>query len=113
MRSFIYYEAPDGSIPVYDYLDALDKKTKMKILATIEKLLEVDQLRMPFFRPFRGMGHNLSELRIGKFRIFISEVEKNTYILLHIFRKKSDETPKRETDIAIKRLEFWKADHGN
>ncbi len=60
---------------------------------------------MPLTRVLNGTG-GLEEVRCnisnGIARI-IFYVENNTMVLLHAFIKKSQETPKKELDIAIKR----------
>ena len=46
---------------------------------------------------------NLYKLRLGKFRLFFIKNKEN-YILLHAFRKKTQTTPQKEINQAIKEL---------
>ena len=56
----------------------------------------------------RAMGEGLFELRIrgqeGIARVFYGTVVQQRIVMLHIFIKKSQKTPKRELDIARRRL---------
>ena len=56
----------------------------------------------------KSIGKNLYELRIkskeGISRIFFCLKIKNKIIMLHVFIKKSQRTPKTELEIAIKRM---------
>jgi len=62
-------------------------------------------LTMPHGRP---MGKGLYEIRAsgqeGIGRVFYCSVHGNKVVLLHSFVKKTQETPRRELDIAFKRL---------
>jgi phage-related protein len=62
-------------------------------------------LGMPFTRP---MGKGLFEIRArgkeGIGRAFFCTVIDQRIIILHAFIKKSDKTPKKELDIARKRM---------
>jgi phage-related protein len=55
------------------------------------------------------MGEGLFELRVkgqeGIARVFYGTVIHRRIILLHVFIKKSQKTPKRELDIAKRRLQ--------
>ena len=44
----------------------------------------------------KHIDDNIWELRPGNNRIFYFYVENNTFVLLHVFRKKTQKTPKRE-----------------
>src|SRR5262245_47617093 len=56
----------------------------------------------------RAMGEGLFELRIkgqeGIARVFYCIVVQQRIVMLHVFIKKSQKTPKRELDIATRRL---------
>ena len=47
------------------------------------------------------------ELRPGSNRVFYFFFEKDTFVLLHHFRKKSQKTPKREIDRAKSEREHY------
>jgi phage-related protein len=57
----------------------------------------------------RAMGEGLFELRVkgqeGIARVFYCTVVQRRIVMLHVFIKKSQKTPKRELDIAKRRLQ--------
>jgi len=50
------------------------------------------------------MGDGLYELRVHAYRIFFCFRPGNRIVLLHVFRKKSQATPRRNLDLARKRM---------
>lgn len=52
------------------------------------------------------------ELRPGDNRILYFYFENNTYVLLHMFRKKTQKTPKREIEKAIREKDDYKRRNG-
>lgn len=63
-------------------------------------------LGMPHTRP---MGHGLFELRLkaveGIVRVFFCTLVGKQIVMLHQFTKKSEQTPRKELEIARRRLE--------
>lgn len=56
-------------------------------------------------------GTPLWELRIlgeDSIRVFYIAIMESTFLFLHAFKKKKQKTPKKEIDIALKRLEEYK-----
>lgn len=57
----------------------------------------------------RAMGHGLFELRIkaaeGIARVFYCTIVGRQIVMLHQFTKKSEKTPRRELDVARRRME--------
>jgi len=62
-------------------------------------------LGLPFTK---AMGKGLFEIRAkdhaGIARGFFCAISNNTIVILHIFIKKTEATPKKELELAIKRL---------
>ena len=62
----------------------------------------------------RAMGEGLFELRLkaaeGIARVFYCTIVERQIVVLHQFRKKSQKTPKREIEIARKRMKEYKHD---
>lgn len=54
----------------------------------------------------KKLGKNLWELRADKTRLLFGLVEKSA-IIVNIFLKKSQKTPKKEIELAIKRLKEY------
>lgn len=56
----------------------------------------------------RAMGHGLFELRLkaaeGIARVFYCTVVERRIVMLHQYVKKSEKTPRREMEIALKRM---------
>src|SRR5688572_29662539 len=107
MRTFLYYQDFKGAEPVKTSIGKLKANEANKVVVMLEALTSVDMLAMPYYRQFRGYLLDFGELRIGNFRIFVHKLSENEYLLLHLFRKKSDETPTSEIDIALKRLQDY------
>lgn len=108
-----FYKKENGDIPVMDFLLSLEPKMRAKAFSEIE-LLEKHgtNLREPYTKPLKGDKYkNLFELRV-KFssdisRIFYFTFKNNTFVLLNGFIKKTEKTPKRELDKAIKYKEDY------
>jgi len=103
-----YYKKENGDIPVINCLLTLTPKLRAKAFREIE-LLEKhgSALREPYVKPIAGQKYKgIYELRV-RFssdisRIFYFSFEGNTFVLLHGFSKKTDKTPARELDTAIR-----------
>ena len=58
--------------------------------------------------PTRAMGHGLFELRLkaaeGIARVLYCTVVERRIMMLHQYVKKSEKTPRRELEIALKRM---------
>lgn len=104
-----FYTLPNGTQPVKEFLNGLDKKMRAKALMSLSILEERgNTLREPYSK---SVGDGLLELRI-KFssditRIFYFFVVGNKIILTNGFVKKTMKTPKSEIELAKK----YKADY--
>ena len=103
-----YYEFENGKKPVVEFLKSLNKKMRSKAYGQIKILREYGiYLREPYVKPLHGeKNKGLFELRI-KFasditRIFYFTYHHDTFIMLHGFVKKTDETPPNEIETARK-----------
>ncbi len=72
----------------------------------MDRMLEYGpDLGLPFTR---AMGKGLFEIRAkghaGIARGFFCTISKNKIVILHVFIKKTESTPKKELDLAIKRM---------
>lgn len=107
------YQKENGDIPVLQFLLSLTPKMRAKAYSEIELLQKHGTaLREPYVKPIKGdLYKGIYELRI-KFasditRIFYFCHRNNTFVLLHGFIKKSEQTPKRELD----RAKQYRADY--
>ena len=105
-----YYKKENGDIPVLDFLLSLEAKMRAKAFSEIE-LLEKHgpELKEPYVKLLKGKG--LFELRI-KFssnisRIFYFTYRQNIFVLLHGFTKKTQRTPSREIERALRYKEDY------
>ncbi len=103
-----YYKKDNGDIPVLEYLLTLAPKLRAKVFSEIE-LLEKHgrELKEPYVKPIHGEKYRgIFELRV-KFasdisRIFYFAFCQKTFVLLYGFSKKTEKTPQRELDMAMK-----------
>ncbi len=98
----MFYEAADGTRPVYDFLDGLNAKMAAKVLWTISRLEEIGyELREPYSKP---LGDGIFELRTQLAtdisRVLYFFVINGRAVLTHGFIKKTEKTPKSEIDRA-------------
>ena len=98
-----FYKTSSGNEPVREWLKALSKEDKRTIGFDIKTVQYGYPIGMPLTRVLHGTG-GLEEVRCnisnGIARV-IFYVEDNTMVLLHAFIKKTQETPKKELDVAI------------
>ncbi len=102
-----YYQKENGEIPVENFLLSLNPKLRAKAYSDILLLKNLGiNIREPFSTAIKGERYKgLFELRV-KFssditRIFYFLYEKNTFILLHGFVKKINNTPDRKLERAL------------
>jgi len=101
----VYFYATDsGNEPVREWLKELPKEDKKTIGYDIKTVQYGYPVGMPLTRELKGT--NLEEVRCkisnGIARIIFC-VEDNTIILLHAFINKTQKTPQKELNVAIKR----------
>jgi len=90
-----------GSSPVREYLNALAIKDRQKVAAYIEELRrQGHNLRRPMAD---YIGHGIYELRPGANRVFYFFFLRDSAVLLHAIRKKTDKLPQRDIELCIKR----------
>lgn len=100
------FETKRGEKPVAKFINNLTPATYAKTLHTLELLKQYGLfLSMPHCKK---VTNSLYELRIrGKeeIRIFYFIRERKIY-LLHVFKKKTQKIPKKEIEIATKRIKM-------
>lgn len=107
----IYYKSSTGDIPVYNFIESLNKKAKAKVINTFT-LLEDFGIRLGAPRAEKLKGQDLWELRIlgsDNIRIFYISITGKTFLLLHGFLKKKQKTDKKEIKTAQDRLLDYKS----
>ncbi|MDQ7827242.1 MAG: type II toxin-antitoxin system RelE/ParE family toxin [Candidatus Eremiobacteraeota bacterium] len=100
-----FYEDAKGNIPVEDFYVSLSSKKEKAKFDWIIDLLEMMgiELEMPYARYLKDTG--MWELRPASNRILYFLYDgKNTFVLLHAFRKVTQRTPSPHIEIALKRM---------
>ncbi len=96
---------------VKDDVRSLPRSIRAKFEAIMDKMSEYGpDLGLPFTR---AMKKSLFEIRAkgqeGIARGFFCVLSENTIVILQVFIKKTEATPKKELDLAIKRLKEVKS----
>ncbi|MCL2410319.1 MAG: type II toxin-antitoxin system RelE/ParE family toxin [Treponema sp.] len=110
MYEIVFYEDKNGKSPVYELIQELTQKSDKdsrinanKINDYIEALSKHGKAAgEPFIKHIEG---DIWELRPIRNRIFFASWTGDNFILLHHFVKKSQKTPKREINQALRNLE--------
>lgn len=101
----IYYRTASGREPVVEFIKALSsRRNQEKIVWTITLLEKYGlQLGIPYLKKLRGTK-NFWELKVNKYRIFLSPIFEKNFLLIHAIIKKTAKTPKRDLKLIKKRL---------
>lgn len=101
-----YYTNPNGQSPIKDFVDGLPLKAKARTMKMLDLLEEYGtQMGEPHVK---HLSRELWELRVrareGIFRLLFTVRTDRIIILLHGFQKKTERLPKRELDLALRRM---------
>ena len=101
-----FYAEENGYAPVLDFLEGLDKKTKARFQWYIEQIRVLNvQAREPLVKHGEGKIWEIrEESNTNIYRILYFFYTGKRIVLLHGFAKKTSKLPRRELDIALKRL---------
>jgi phage-related protein len=108
-RHVAFFETASGNQPVRDFFlndrSEQDRKEIGSDIATVQKRFP---LGLPLVeKPSDNLWEIRSHIPAGICRTFFT-VHKDTIILLHRFVKKTPRTPKKELDIARRRLQEFR-----
>ena len=100
------YERPDGTSPVVEFIERQSKANQAKIFAELDDMAEFGTLaRGPKLKHLEGklwelsfQGENLS------FRFVYFAHTGKKLVIVHGFCKKTQKTPRRELEVARRRL---------
>jgi phage-related protein len=93
-----------------EWLETIPADIKAKVLRIMDMLVMFgpNNVREPYVKHVEGQ-RKLFEIRAkgkdGIARVFYCTISGQKIVLLHGFIKKTDKTPKREIDIAVKRMQ--------
>ena len=100
VREIIFYKDH-----FFDFYTPLQDKVKMKIKYVLELIKQVEKVPAKFLSPMTGY-EGLYEVRIefesNIYRIFCCFDKGNLFVLFNGFQKKSQKTPKKEIEKAMR-----------
>ncbi len=97
-----FYRDRRGRSPVTEFLARLGARERAKVARYLQLLREFGPtLAMPQARHIKGP---LWELRPDAYRLLYVALRHRRIVILHAFRKKTQQTPRREIEEAIRRL---------
>jgi phage-related protein len=107
--SIVFYTDERGHEPVRDFLSGLDVKTQARFDWAIEQLrIRNVQASEPLVKHIEGKIWELRRASDGNiYRIMYFFFTGRHIVLLHGFQKKTEKTPRREIEIALKRMEYF------
>ena len=121
MYEIIFYEDKKGYSDIVSYIKELNRKSKLdktsrinlnKIIAYFDLLQKMGtRVGVPVTKHLEG---EIWELRPLKNRFLYAYYKDNKFVVLHHFVKKTQKTPRRELEIAKRRLiDFMERNENN
>jgi len=103
-RLLYFYCRDNGKSPIRDYFLGLDSKVQNKIIAYVLLLAERNwRLGMPYTKHIAGKVWELRvDFNVNFHRLFYFVCDGDKAIFLHGFNKKTNQTPLREIEQALK-----------
>ncbi len=97
-----FYQNQRGESTVLDFINGLPARDRARIDLAIRLLKEFGtELGMPHVRPLRD---RIWELRPGGVRLLYFAYINRQFVILHGFRKTTNQTPNGEIETAIRRM---------
>ena len=101
--NIIFYETQDGNSEIWNFLEELRHKSATSKDARIQynqaelyiQLLQDNGTKLSL-NIMKHIDEDIWELRPGNNRIFFFACDRDVFVLLHGFRKKTQKTPRRE-----------------
>lgn len=107
MYKIEFYEKPDGTSDIWNFLEKLrqkahtnkDARIQLKQIRLYIQLLQENGTRLPN-NITKHLIEDIWELRPGNNRVLYFYHKEDTFVLLHHFRKKTQKTPISELEKA-------------
>ena len=103
-----YYLTSSGRSVVEEFIQALPEVTRLEVFDAVSLLSAGKVLAMPLSKSLSNIAPGLHELRFrdraGQVRVLYYIKKQGAIYLLHAFRKKTQEIPRRELDVIKRRL---------
>lgn len=114
MTKILFYVNENGHMPVKEDLEKLSEPDQARAAAHLSLLQQQGHtLREPHVK---FMQDKIKELRFkisaGPYRVFFFFHLGDSAVLLHSILKKTQETPKQDLKLALKRMKDWQTRHG-
>lgn len=114
MYEIVFYVDDKGNSPVEKFIRELDtkalksKQDKIVLKQIIHQINILENLGTRAGENFtKYIEGDIWELRPGERRVLFSVWIDNKIVLLHMFHKKTNKTPKKEIDKAIREMSDW------
>lgn len=106
----INYYSQNNKSPVKKWLDEIGNEPRAEIFKVFEMLSKYGiDLGLPFVRPIENKIYEVrAKDKSGIYRVLYFAYKEKTFVMLHGFQKKTQVTPRKEIDIAIKRMKDLK-----
>lgn len=110
MKWKINYYSQNNKSPVKKWLDEIGNEPRAEIFKVFEMLSKYAiDLGLPFVRPIENKIYEVrAKDKSGIYRVLYFAYKEKTFVMLHGFQKKIQVTPRKEIDIAIKRMKELK-----
>jgi len=107
--TIVFYLDESGGSPVGEFLGRLDPKTQARFIRSIELLvLRNVQASEPLVRHLEGKIWELrQESQTSTYRLLYFFASGRRVVFLHGFQKKTQKTPRREIEVAQRRLAIF------
>ncbi len=103
-----FYLTGSGRSPIEEFAGELSKELQGEFFDAISLLTAGQVLTMPLSRNLSSVHPGLHELRLkdrsGQVRFFYFVKRGDAIYLLHAFKKKTQEIPRKELDLILKRI---------
>ena len=113
MYKIEFYEDKNGKSEIYEYIKKLnnnkskENRIKLKKIKAYMEMLSIYGLNLS--EPYiKKIDNEIWELRPLKDRILFASLHNNKFVLLSVFTKKTQKTPKKEIEKAKKNLKDYK-----
>ena len=100
-----FYQTPSGNQPVRDWIKGLSSEDRQLVGRDVQKVEFGWPIGMPYCRSLgNGLWEVRSDLTDGKTGRVIFCLVRGRMVLLHGFIKKTQKTPAKDMDLALKRM---------